>query len=102
MTRAALYPNKVPPDVIQARKTEVLRASERAAFNLRMKFLNSSDEVLIESEDLAMPGYLFGHTRTFLPVFVPKNTIEINEIYPIQLVENQALGFMGKAETHAH
>lgn len=101
-TRAALYPNKVPPDVIQARKAEVLRASERAAFNLRKKFLNSSDEVLIESEDLAMPGYLFGHTRTFLPVFVPKNTIEINEIYPIQLVENQALGFMGKAVTHAH
>ncbi len=101
-TRAALYPNKVPLDVIQTRKAEVLQASERAAFNLRKKFLNSSDEVLIESEDLAMPGYLFGHTRTFLPVFVPKNTIEINEIYPIQLVENQALGFMGKAVTHAH
>lgn len=95
-TRAALYPDKIPPEVIHQRKTEVMHLAEQVAFDLRARYCGTQEEVLIESEDPSMPGYLFGHTRTFLPVYVPKEGIAINEIYRVELMENGPSGLIGR------
>jgi threonylcarbamoyladenosine tRNA methylthiotransferase MtaB len=60
-TRAALFPNKVPQEVIQARKQIVLREAEKQAFELRQAYIGKTVQVLVEEGKS-------GHTANFLPV----------------------------------
>lgn len=89
-TKAAQYPNKVPEDVIKERKERVLRASELHSFELRQTFLNQTMKVLIEGKE----G--FGHTENFLPVYVQGEGFVQNQIVDVLLIENNALGLIGK------
>ncbi len=87
-TRAALYPNRVLPAVIQERKEVVLRESEKQAFALREESIGTRLQVLVESEG-------FGHSDNFLPIYldssVPRNTIVTAECY-----ENRPEGLWAK------
>lgn len=60
-TRAALYPNQIPAEIIQERKQIVLREAEKLAFEVRERYVGKKIKVLLESEG-------FGHTDNFLPV----------------------------------
>ncbi len=95
-TRAALYPNKVPLDVIQLRKERVLRKSEEDAFNLREKFVSSEMTILTERFDPLRPQELCGHTDNFLMVWIPKENLEENMLVRVKLIENTPAGFIGK------
>ena len=55
-TRAALMPNKVPPDVVKERKQEVLRLSEQCAYKLRDLYVEKEVTILTESGDKSRPG----------------------------------------------
>jgi threonylcarbamoyladenosine tRNA methylthiotransferase MtaB len=86
-TRAALYPNKVPFEVIQERKQAVLRASERIAFQLRAEAIGTRARVLVEGEEK-------GHTEHFLPVFVPG--AQRNELIDVELIDNTPDSLVGR------
>lgn len=89
-TRASQYPNKVPPDVIKRRKTELLHAAEKAAFHLREKFVGRKMKVLLENEENSR--HIAGHTENFLKVFVPKGEFSSNQIVEVILRENTPEG----------
>jgi len=89
-TRAALYPNKVPPAVIGARKEIVLRESEKGAFLLREGFVGKTLRVLIEDEETC-----FGHAENFLPVYVTRS-LPRNTVVNVECFENRPDGLVGR------
>lgn len=75
-TRAALFPNKVPPQEIQKRKQIVLRLSEKIAYDLREQFVGRKMNVLIEnSEGEGSVGHTENFIKVFLPTYFPPHTI---------------------------
>ncbi|HEY4832295.1 MAG TPA: tRNA (N(6)-L-threonylcarbamoyladenosine(37)-C(2))-methylthiotransferase MtaB, partial [Waddliaceae bacterium] len=69
-TRAALYPNQIPPEIMRARKQEVMRLSEQMAAQLREHFLFRKMKVLTENINNENSDEIFGHTENFLPVII--------------------------------
>lgn len=88
-TRAALYPNKVPHELIQQRKQEVLRVAEQTAFQLRTQYLHRRMPILTEKEGM-------GHTANFLQVLIPDAKIEPNTVIDVDLIENTPTGLVGR------
>jgi threonylcarbamoyladenosine tRNA methylthiotransferase MtaB len=84
-TRAALYPNKVPVEVIRRRKQELLQLAERTAFQLREQSVGKTKMVLLENGNE-------GHTDNFLRVLVQGKR---NELVMCRLVENRPEGLVG-------
>lgn len=95
-TRAALMPNKVVPDVIKQRKQEVLRQSEKTAFELREQFIGRRMTILTENLDPNKPGQICGHTDNFLMVWVDSQSHGQNELVEVDLVANTPEGLIGK------
>lgn len=95
-TRAALFPNKVPQEVIKERKQTVLRVSEEIAYELRNEFLNRRMTILTESIDPTRPAQISGHTENFLSVWVQSNDLLSNELVDVELIENTPSGLIGK------
>jgi len=94
-TRAALYPNQIPSEIIQKRKQEVLRKAENLAFELRERYIGRTLEVLTEST--SDQGYFMGHTTHFLPVLVPQSLSQPNQIVSVRAVANSPQGLIGEA-----
>lgn len=95
-TRAALYPNKVPPEVITERKKKVLALAEETAFLLRDGYIGREMKVLLESPLKGSPDVFSGHTENFLPVFVEGESLRSNEMVMVKLLENTPEGLKGK------
>lgn len=95
-TRAAQYPNRVPAEIIQRRKQEVLRLSEEIAFDLRQRYVGSEMVVLTESYDEHHPDMISGHTDNFLPVLLPKKGLRPNMLVKVECLENSPQGLLGK------
>jgi threonylcarbamoyladenosine tRNA methylthiotransferase MtaB len=91
-TRAALYTDPVPPEVIRQRKGILLREAERLSFALREKYVGRTMSVLTETSENGS----FGHTENFLPVFLPGTDLKPNTLVEVELIENQAEGLIGK------
>lgn len=87
-TRAALYPNKVPPQIIAERKERVLREAEKQAFLLRSTYVGQTLTVLLEEPT-------FGHSENFLPVFIEAPAAR-NTIVRVLCTENRPDGLIGK------
>lgn len=87
-TRAALYPNRVPPDVMKKRKNELLRLAEQCAFELRSGFVGRQFPVLLEEGNE-------GHTPNFLRVRLPVSGIR-NQIVQVELVDNAPDALIGR------
>jgi threonylcarbamoyladenosine tRNA methylthiotransferase MtaB len=95
-TRAALYPNKVSPEVIQERKQRLLRTAERNAFELRQKYVGKKRSVLFESDESAAEGFATGHTDNFLRVVVENKQIKPNTLHEVEFIANQPEALIGK------
>ncbi|CCB91710.1 putative methylthiotransferase CPn_0477/CP_0277/CPj0477/CpB0496 [Waddlia chondrophila 2032/99] len=95
-TRAALYSDRVPADVIQRRKQEVLRLSEEIAFDLRSAYVGRRMSVLTENYDDLHAEMISGHTDNFLPVMVPKAALRPNTMIEVECRENTAAALIGK------
>ena len=87
-TRAALYPNQIGPELLQKRKSELLRAAEERAFQVRERFIGRSMSVLMEEGGE-------GHTENFLRVLLPG--YPANTLVQVKLVANQPEGLVGVA-----
>jgi len=92
-TRAALYPNKVPHEVIRDRKQRLLRLAEKTGFELRGRFVGRKMKVLLEND--TKPGFISGHTANFLRVWVLAGTHKPNDIIEVQLAHNEPDGLIG-------
>ncbi len=95
-TRAALYPNKVSPEVIQERKQRLMRAAEAHTFALRQEYIGQRRMVLLENDESVLPGMIGGHTDHFLQVFVEKGNLKANDLIEVELVNNVPEGLIGK------
>lgn len=94
-TRAALYPNRVPPEVITERKQILLRLAEKTSFKLRERFVGRTMSVLLENSEDSRPGFLCGHTANFLRVWVPQGLHKPNDLIDVKLVANEPDGLLG-------
>ena len=92
-TRAALYPNKVSHDVINRRKSEVLRLSEILAFELREQYVGRTMTIITEGDH--DKEFLTGHTENFLPVQIPRADFTTNQLLTVKLVSNGPQGLTG-------
>jgi len=95
-TRAALYPNPTPREVIQKRKSYLIHHVEKRAFGLRQKYVGKTMKVLLESEDINQPGWIAGHTENFLKVWIPNHEGRQNDLVTVLLEKNTPQGLFGK------
>lgn len=93
-TRASMYPNKVPPELMKERKARVIQVAERSSFAYSQGFLGRSMKVLLE--DQRGNGQIAGHTDNFLKVWVDASEHVPGEIVTVELVENSPEGLIGK------
>ena len=91
-TRAALFPNKVAPALMQERKQRLMRRAEEQAFALREQYIGQRLEVLIEGDEK------FGHTKNFLPVHVEARALKSNDLITVQITKNSPTGLIGHAD----
>ncbi len=96
-TRAALFPNKISPEVIKERKQTILRIAEQEAFQLRQNYVGRRMQILTESIDESRPDELHGHTENFLPVWIDADNFVPNRMVTVDLVQNTPAGLIGKA-----
>lgn len=94
-TRAALLPNKVPPDLIKGRKLELLRFAEKFSFEKRASFIGRRMHLLTEAKDESRPGWISGHTENFLTVWLKGEQYKPNQIVEVELKENTPEGLIG-------
>jgi threonylcarbamoyladenosine tRNA methylthiotransferase MtaB len=87
-TRAATYPNKVPKELINQRREQVMRLSEQLAFQLRQQYVGRTMTVLTENSGQ-------GHTENFLNVLISDSSYGANELVEVKLVENTPQGLVG-------
>jgi len=95
-TRAALYPNQVPADLMRERKGEVLRVAEQTAFQLRNAFLGTRQWVLTEQIDPHKPDWISGHSGGFLPILIPRREYAANQLIEVETLENSAEGLISR------
>ena len=92
-TRAMLYPNKVPPEMIKERKQDVLREAEKLSFELREKYVGRTMSVLTEAREDEL--WITGHTANFLPVMIRSPDMQPNTLVDVVLTENTPKGLVG-------
>jgi len=95
-TKAASMPNKVPKSVVSRRKQEVMRLSEKVAFELREKYVGRTMTVLTERKDRVRPQEFCGHTDNFLLVWIPDTGLKQNQLIKVELLENHPDGLIGR------
>lgn len=97
-TRAALFANKVPHEVIKEHKQKVLRVAEEIGYALREQYVSRRMTVLTESRDEHRPGEISGHTDNFLQVWIedPEESLQPNQLVDVLLVRNTPAGLIGK------
>jgi threonylcarbamoyladenosine tRNA methylthiotransferase MtaB len=86
-TKAALFPEKVTQEVMNERKSRVLRLAEKMAYELRESYVGKKVSVLTEEAN-------FGHTANFLPVLVEAKA---NQIVEVVLKSNSEKGLIADA-----
>lgn len=89
-TRAALYKDQIPQDVIKERKNTLLRLCEKVGFELRDQFIGRTMSVLVEADGM-------GHTDNFLPVVLANGQHKNNQLLDVRLVKNTPKGLVGEA-----
>ena len=98
VTKAARMQGHLNQDEIQSRKDQVLRLSEKMAFELREKFIGRTMSVLVEALD-KNEEFFTGHTDNFLPVLIPKTNIRQNTLVNVYLKQNTPSGLIGELIT---
>lgn len=93
-TRAALYKDVVPEEIIKERKQRLLRLCEQRAFSLRNAYVGKHMRVLLEGKE--KDGYIHGHTDNFLQVKLPQEGLRPNTLVDVMLTENKEDALYGE------
>ncbi|HHX50396.1 MAG TPA: TRAM domain-containing protein, partial [Clostridia bacterium] len=86
-TKAAGFPDQVPPPVKEARSREFGQLGRELAHDFALGFLGRTLEVLVEDRD--KEGYWEGHTGNYLKVKFPSPGNVRGELVPVVLQEIQ-------------
>lgn len=95
-TRSALYPNKVPAEIIKERKQRLQRCAEETGYELREGYRGRRMQVLTENADPAHPDEVAGHTGNFLRVIIPGAALPPNQLVDVEIIDNTPAGLIGK------
>ncbi len=95
-TLAALYPNKVTPEVIQERKQRLLRLAEQHSFELRQSYVGQKRWVLLENDQREEKGRIVGHTDNFLSVSLESEGLKANDLVEVELIANAPDALVGR------
>ncbi|MBA3958063.1 MAG: tRNA (N(6)-L-threonylcarbamoyladenosine(37)-C(2))-methylthiotransferase MtaB [Parachlamydiaceae bacterium] len=95
-TKAALFPNQVPTEIMRERKQIILRTAEETAYHLRNRYVSQRLTVLTESLDPKRPGEISGHSDNFLQVWVKSSSHHANELVTVDIIENTPEGLIGR------
>jgi threonylcarbamoyladenosine tRNA methylthiotransferase MtaB len=95
-TRAALMPNKVPIEMMKARKQQLMHTSEQITYELRADYVGRKMQVLTESAD-KNSGMISGHTDNFLQVLFHDKECQPNQLLIVEMIENRPEGLVGRA-----
>ena len=87
-TRAASYPNQVPPEVMDERKARLLQLAEEQSYALRERYVGRNLSVLTENRKS-------GHTENFLNVLLPEGNYASNQLIDLKMVKNTPEGLVG-------
>ena len=93
-TKAALFEDQISSEVVNMRKNEVLRLSEKYSYEHREQYIGTRCSVLTEHSD--NNDVTFGHTTNFLKVQIPNQKYEPNQILDVEIVTNDPTGLIGK------
>ena len=88
-TRAALYPDRVPKEVVTERKSRLLSLARKQAQDLRSHYVGKTLQVLTESGEM-------GHTVNFLPVKIEGECVEPNTLLNILFEKNETDYLIGR------
>ncbi|MGA8163813.1 MAG: tRNA (N(6)-L-threonylcarbamoyladenosine(37)-C(2))-methylthiotransferase MtaB [Waddliaceae bacterium] len=94
-TRAALYSDQVPPEVMRERKQKVMQMSERMAYELREGYLFRRLNVLTEKRESAHAEEITGHTENFLNVKIQNTDVGPNQMVEVECTHNTPTGLIG-------
>lgn len=95
-TRAALYPDQVPQNVLTERKQRLLEIAERSAFHFRNQFIGKELTVLIEDEVSKEGGLIAGHSEHFVKVWLAKQSLRPNQIVKVVCKANNKEGLLAE------
>lgn len=96
-TKAALFEDSVKDSIKTERKNQLLRLSEKVAFDLREQFIGREMSVLTEEKPshVEAPAAV-GYTENFLRVIVPGQNIRPNEVIQVKLIRNEPDALIGE------
>lgn len=94
-TKASLMLGKVDKKILLRRKQEVMRLSEKVAFDLRSCYVGKEMSVLTEKREQDLK-VIPGHTDNFLRVLINSSTLEENALVRVRLLENRAEALVGE------
>ena len=77
-------------------KQEVIRLSEKIAFELRQQYVGRNMMVLTETDMNAAGNRISGHTENFLNVIIEGKGMQQNQLIEVELGENTPEGLLGK------
>ncbi len=92
-TRAERFSDKVPSQVITERKERLLKLAEEIALEVREKYVGEEAEVLTEVS--SNTKWLNGQTRNGLPVLLPRESAQPNELIQVHLEKNGECALLG-------
>ena len=92
-TKAALFTDHIPKEVITERKGRLLRLAERVAYDLRTEFVGKQMKVLIERVE---GEWAYGHSEHFFEVKLPAEGCEKNRVIDVLVVGNDASSLIGE------
>ncbi len=92
-TRAALYTDQVPRDIITERKQLLLARAESGSYALRDKYIGRTLECLLETKN--QEGDHSGHSDNFLPILL-RGEYRSNDLVLVECVANSQEGLIGR------
>lgn len=87
-TRASRMENKIPKEVMERRRQELLKVAKKQAFSLRERYVGRTMKVLVEANNK-------GHTENFLEVEIVGDKVRSNEIKDVFIQDNRKDCLMG-------
>ena len=87
-TRASRMEGKVPKEVMERRRQELMKVAKKQGFKLRERYVGRKMKVLVEKGNK-------GHTENFLEVEVLGDPIRSNEIVEVLIQENNDSHLVG-------
>lgn len=92
-TKAARFTDVVDPKIISKRKSQLLHASEQAAFKLREQYVGRCMSILTEESHENVSE---GHTDNFLKVRILGSSLDSNQLVQVKLISNDATSLIGE------